>query len=172
MVNVTEIVDEVKSFLSNEISFEEFEDWSAESSWNIHKQCGVAAPALALSHEISGILSVHSDDETETAVRMELARAIRPFAGYVAENQIYVSLADPDLPLRRLSVPIYKGKGRSGDLLPVTVQDEVHGSMLLFVPVFRRDADRADYPESPRSTGNAGNERTSEGFPSGQASPF
>jgi hypothetical protein len=79
MAKIGEIVEQVKALLAGEISLEAFEDWSADYSWDIHRQPNAAA--MNLAYQIRGILNAHADDLSDDVVRQELAGAIRPFAG-------------------------------------------------------------------------------------------
>lgn len=77
MPSVSEILDQVGEFLAHRLSLEQFEDWSAEYSWNIHQRADHETQALA--YRLCAILDAYSEDATEDALRQELATAIRPF---------------------------------------------------------------------------------------------
>lgn len=77
MTSLHEISERVMSLLAGEMSQEDFEEWSARSSWDTHLQDSEAVRDL--SYKIRGILNAHSDDEDDDLMRQELASAIFPF---------------------------------------------------------------------------------------------
>jgi len=77
MANLHEIFDHVMNLLANEISLEQFEDWSAQYALNIH-ECG-DEDAQRIAYQLRGILNAHEDDENEDILRRELADAIFPY---------------------------------------------------------------------------------------------
>jgi hypothetical protein len=92
MANLHEIFDHVMNLLANEISLDDFEDWSAEYSLNIHQQANKDARNLA--YQIRGILNAHEDDDSDVVLRGELAQAIFPF---LEEHQVGDSSALPSM---------------------------------------------------------------------------
>lgn len=88
MPSAQEARKKIEDLLENRISLEEFEDWSASFSWNIHRHTDKEVQAIA--YQIRSILNEHSDDATEAAVRQELADAARPFAPCDSEQPTIV----------------------------------------------------------------------------------
>ena len=79
MASVNEISDQVLEFLSDRISLQELEEWSASYSWNIHRRAGRKIQDLA--YAVRGMLVEYSSgDIDEMKLRKGLADAIRPFA--------------------------------------------------------------------------------------------
>jgi hypothetical protein len=79
MASVSEISDKVREFLNGGISFEEFEEWSASYSWDIHQRAGQKIQDLA--YAVRGVLVEYSSgDIDEKRLREDLENTIRPFA--------------------------------------------------------------------------------------------
>ena len=78
MANAPEIRQQVQEFLDGRMSLEDFADWSAKSSWNVHKVEDEEAQRLA--YLIRSLLNERPDGEHEQIFRAELASAIPPFA--------------------------------------------------------------------------------------------
>lgn len=78
MASVQEISAQISAFLANRLSLEQFEDWSAEYSWNIHKRADEETQAFA--YQVRAILNAYSEDADENLLREELATAVLPFA--------------------------------------------------------------------------------------------
>jgi hypothetical protein len=78
MAERREIIETVEAFLDNSLSLQDFEDWSAEFSWDIHKRADPDVQALA--YQVRAILNAFSEDDFQDGLRKELAAAIRPFA--------------------------------------------------------------------------------------------
>jgi hypothetical protein len=81
MAEQYEIIQKVEAFLANSLSFQEFDDWSAEFSWNIHERADSETQALA--YQVRAILNAFSEDDSESGLRKELAEAVRPFCSEV-----------------------------------------------------------------------------------------
>lgn len=80
MISVSDGVRIVQGFLHGGVSLNDFEDRMAEYSWNIHKLG--SEPAQKLAYLIQSMLSSDSNEDIdENALREELEKAIRPFAG-------------------------------------------------------------------------------------------
>jgi hypothetical protein len=77
MANVQEIKRHIRKFLDDQISLEDFDDWSAEYAWNIHKRDDHKTQDLARS--LRAIINAHEDDTDESGLRKELEIAIHPF---------------------------------------------------------------------------------------------
>jgi hypothetical protein len=78
MASFVQAVDQIRAFLGNRISLDDFEDWSASYIQTVHRDGDEQAQQLA--HLVRSILNAFADDETDGALRMELANAVRPFA--------------------------------------------------------------------------------------------
>jgi hypothetical protein len=70
MPNAPEIREQLGKLLSHQLSLDEFEEWFAPYSWNIHKHGD--ADAQAIAYAIEHQLSVFDDDCAE--LRMALTR--------------------------------------------------------------------------------------------------
>jgi hypothetical protein len=77
MASAAEAQKKIADLLANQISLEEFEDWSASFAWNIHKEGD--ADAQAVAYLIRSILNAHSDDIDESPIREELEQISTPF---------------------------------------------------------------------------------------------
>lgn len=77
MVSTSEAVKKVSGFLANRISLEQLEDWSALYLQNTYRSGDDEARRLA--RLVRSLLNAFEDDETESALREELANTIRPF---------------------------------------------------------------------------------------------
>lgn len=68
----------VQEMLENRMSLDQFQDWSAAYSWDIHKHAGQEVQNLA--YMIEGLLVEFSNgDIDETAFRTELAKSTRHY---------------------------------------------------------------------------------------------
>ena len=85
MASVEESVERVSAFLANRLSPELFEDWSASyvSAIGSHDDSDGAKVARL----IRSILNAYEEDETDLAMRAELAETIRPFVKPFSENR-------------------------------------------------------------------------------------
>jgi hypothetical protein len=63
MANAQEIRKQLEKLFSYDLSLDEFEDWLARYSWNIHKSGDEAAQKLA--YAIEHQLSIFDDDNSE-----------------------------------------------------------------------------------------------------------
>ncbi len=77
MASARQAVDKVQAFLAKKMSLEGLEDWSASYIQSVHRIGD--ADAQKVAHLIRSILNAFEDDETEDALRLELANAILPF---------------------------------------------------------------------------------------------
>jgi hypothetical protein len=77
MANVREIRERLEALLSQRISLDDFEDWFAPYTWNIHKNSDEDAQQLA--YAIEHQLSQYEDDCD--ALRIELTRLLGASAG-------------------------------------------------------------------------------------------
>jgi hypothetical protein len=97
MANAPEIRKQLARFLSEQISLDEFEQWFAPYSWNIHK--GGDAESQRLAFAIEHKLSQFEDDCDD--LRVELARiegasigetrfgpSVSPFACLVGKSRL------------------------------------------------------------------------------------
>src|SRR5215469_5440458 len=78
MATIQEIVESVAELEAGRVTVEDFEDWSAELSWNAHHAENQAVRDLL--YEIRAILNRHEEDHNDQPLRLELAKAVRPFA--------------------------------------------------------------------------------------------
>ena len=67
-------VSKVKEFLEGDISLEEFEDWSA-----LLVSRPPDANAKKIAQTVRGLLNAFGENDSDKALREELAKAIRPF---------------------------------------------------------------------------------------------
>lgn len=74
MLKIQDVADKVEALLEGKLELQEFEDWSATASWNIHKRT-VNRRLHSLLYEIRSILNDHEDDDV--AIRNALAKAVR-----------------------------------------------------------------------------------------------
>jgi hypothetical protein len=84
--------------LADKISIDEFEDWSASFSWNIHKRADAETQKLA--YLIRAILNSHEDDETEDQLREHLALAAGPLQEIASESWQMTIVSSSPLLLR------------------------------------------------------------------------
>jgi hypothetical protein len=82
-----EALDRIADLLADKISIDEFEDWSASFSWNIHKRAD--ADTQKLAYLIRAILNSHENDETEDQLREQLALAAEPFHEIASESRVF-----------------------------------------------------------------------------------
>jgi hypothetical protein len=131
MASAQEGVNQIRRFLANSLSFEEFEDWSARFSWKIHQTGDLAAQSLA--YQIRAILNAHAEDLTEVSVRKDLEAAIRPFVNTV---QIYWKESGKVLPalagttmaiVRSFCIPPL---GSSDDIRPLEGKTAIETSII------------------------------------------
>ena len=78
MAKICEIVGQVNALIAGTVSFDEFEDLSADWSLSAHQWQNDGA--MRLAYRISGILNDHHDDLSDNHALRDLAVAIRPFA--------------------------------------------------------------------------------------------
>jgi hypothetical protein len=103
MITTKEAVDNVLDFLSDQLSLEEFEDWSASYVLDIQRRGDTEDQALG--RLIRGILNAFEDDATEVGLRQELAVAILPFVQAVLQPPDWIELGEwrPSESIRVLS---------------------------------------------------------------------
>ncbi len=72
MANAPEIREKLEQLLSQQISLDDFEEWFAPYSWNIHKNGNEEAQQLAyrIEHQLSQF------DEDSDELRIELTRIL------------------------------------------------------------------------------------------------
>jgi hypothetical protein len=75
MVLEKEIRSWLRRYLRNEISFQTFEDWFVDATWNVQREGGESAGALTYAIE-RHIAEFTSNSKTEA----QMKRALRPFA--------------------------------------------------------------------------------------------
>jgi hypothetical protein len=93
MARAHQAIEKIEDLLADMMSLEDFEDWSASYIQSIHRIGNREDQELA--HLVRSILNAFEDDDNESALRQELASAIRPFV----ERRVY-------------SDPIVVGKSR------------------------------------------------------------
>ena len=86
MSNAQDAVEQVWQFLANELSLEDFEDWSASYLTDAFQSDDLEAQKIG--RLIRSILNAYADDSTEHALHLELAVAISPFAKWSDENTV------------------------------------------------------------------------------------
>ena len=84
MSNAQDAVEQVWQLLANELSLDDFEDWSASYLTEAFRSGD--AQAQEVGRLIRSILNAYGDDSTDDAMRLELANAISPFVKSSAEN--------------------------------------------------------------------------------------
>jgi hypothetical protein len=146
MAGIYEIVQKVEAFLANVLSLQEFEDWSAEFSWDIHKRADANVQDLA--YRVRAILNAFSDEESESGLREELAEAVRPFAQPATGNCIVLAPCEQQSNFAYiLSVRIRSGSAlrvhwcqreRSAGNRDAVTQSE----QLMYSELFHEDVDR------------------------------
>lgn len=75
MASLRQISQHVSEFLSDRISLDDFQDWSAGYAWNIHQRADDKTAALA--RMIQAILNAFEGEADDSGLRVELANAIR-----------------------------------------------------------------------------------------------
>lgn len=78
MASAQEVVNKVEEFLAQRVALEELEDWSASFVHSVYRDGDAEAQEAA--GILRSILNSYEDDDTEDALREELAAAIRPFS--------------------------------------------------------------------------------------------
>jgi hypothetical protein len=86
MSNAQDAVEQVWQYLANELSLDEFEDWSASYLTDVFQSGD--AQAQEVGRVIRSILNAYGDDSTDAALRSELVNAISPFAKTSAQNSV------------------------------------------------------------------------------------
>jgi len=98
MAKAQEAVERIEEFLADQLSLEQFEDWSASFVQTVFQSDDVQAKNIALL--IRSRLNAFEDDESDSGLRQELADAIYPFV-HIAANRYGEpsSLAESDATL-------------------------------------------------------------------------
>jgi hypothetical protein len=86
MVDVQQAVEHVWQFLAEELSLDDFEDWSAIYLAEAFQSADTQAQDAG--RVIRAILNAYGDDASEENLRAELATAISPFVKSSAENSV------------------------------------------------------------------------------------
>lgn len=89
MIQESEIRAQLVKYLANEMSLDDFEDWFAQHSWNMHKDSTLGAQRLASAIEIR--LAEHSSNHLSEE---QLREQLRP---YVVNYVVTVSFASSDI---------------------------------------------------------------------------
>jgi hypothetical protein len=77
MISESQIREKLGRYLRDDVSLDGFEDWFAQSSWNMHKDSGEEAQKLASAIELR--LAEHSSGHlSERALRDELRKFANP----------------------------------------------------------------------------------------------
>jgi hypothetical protein len=71
MVSDTEVRERLASFLRNELSLDEFEDWLVEHSWNMHRDSAPDVQDLVSSIELS-LFEYSNGHRSEAELRSDL----------------------------------------------------------------------------------------------------
>lgn len=84
MANALEIREKLGKLLSRQISLDDFEEWFAPYSWNIHKSGDPEAQKLAyaIEHQLSQF------DADGDALRIELTRILSASREYLTAQEI------------------------------------------------------------------------------------
>jgi hypothetical protein len=86
MVDVQQAVEHVWQFLAEELSLDDFEDWSVSYLADAFRAGDLHAQEIG--RVIRSILNAYANDSTEHALRLELAIAVSPFAKSSEENTV------------------------------------------------------------------------------------
>ena len=77
MISDSQIREKIGRYLRRDLSLDQFEDWIAQQSWNMHKDSSVSAQKLASAVELR--LAEHSSGHLdESALREELRQFANP----------------------------------------------------------------------------------------------
>jgi hypothetical protein len=84
MISLKEIREEIASYLANEISFAEFEDWLIDHSWNMHKDSfkGVQESVHDINAAIYEYLDGYKDEDA-------LKHDLEPFISHVSDIVVF-----------------------------------------------------------------------------------
>ncbi len=97
MISESQIRSQLGRYLRVEMSLDHFEDWVAQSSWNMHKDSGEQAQKLASAIELR--LAEHSSNHLdEVSLRDELRQLLNPQVIEISFNDIppAISNQQPD----------------------------------------------------------------------------
>jgi len=86
MMSLVELREQIAKLLSGDLSLDEFEDWFAQRSWNMHKDSEIDAQRLAYAVELR--LAEHDSGHLPEA---ELQRELRQ----LLESPIRLSIGGP-----------------------------------------------------------------------------
>lgn len=94
MINESQIREKLGRYLRGDLSLDPFEDWLAQSSWDMHKDSSEEAQGLVSAIELR--LAEHSSGHlNESALKDELRQFVNP-----PIVQISFGNAQPESPLR------------------------------------------------------------------------
>jgi hypothetical protein len=85
-----ELRNQLIRFLSNELPFDNFEDWFVQNSWNIHRNPDLVAQRLAYAVELR-LAEYDSDHLLEPELRRELSELVSAYSIRLSQEPSNIS---------------------------------------------------------------------------------